>query len=245
MSDQYRLVFSAEVLEGQHPAVVKKRLAAVLKQSDERMDMLFSGKPVVIKKSIDRENAARYQAAFKKAGAQLRVLPVEQPAAAAVPAEEPAPDASAPSAGAPQQSGEAGLQVLPVGADVLKEDERRVVEDADIDTSHLSVQGAVFNVDEPVQEVESPNVDHITLAEVGAQLGNADAQDIVVAELSLGFTVAEVGSIIGELEGDEDAPVDVDALDFDVAEPGAQMDTRKKEPPPPAPDTSHLSVDDQ
>jgi hypothetical protein len=242
MSDQYRLVFSAEVLEGQHPAVVKKRLAAVLKLPDERMDMLFSGKPVVIKKNIDRDNAARYQAAFKKAGAQLRVLPVQQPGAA----EQPPPDTPAPSTGAPEQSGESGLQVLPVGADVLKEDERRLVEDADIDTSHLSVQGAVFNVDQPVEDIQGPNVDHITLAEVGAQIGTSDAEDIVVAELNLDFTVAEVGAIIGELEGEaKTPPVDVDSLDFDVAEPGAQMDTRKKEPPPPAPDTSHLSVDDQ
>ena len=44
MSEQYRLVFSAEVVEGQHPAVVKKRLAAVLKLDDERMNVLFSGK---------------------------------------------------------------------------------------------------------------------------------------------------------------------------------------------------------
>ena len=33
---EYRLVFSGEVTEGQHPAVVKKRLATVLKLDDER-----------------------------------------------------------------------------------------------------------------------------------------------------------------------------------------------------------------
>lgn len=51
MSEQYRLVFSGEVLDGQHAAVVRKRLAAVLKLDDERMDVLFSGKAVVVKKA--------------------------------------------------------------------------------------------------------------------------------------------------------------------------------------------------
>ena len=74
MSEGYRLVFSGEVEEGQHPAVVKKRLAAVLKLDEQRMDMLFSGKSVVVKKAADEPTAKRYQQAFKKAGAVLRVL---------------------------------------------------------------------------------------------------------------------------------------------------------------------------
>ena len=122
MSDQYRLVFAGEVLEGQHPAVVKKRLATILKLTDERMDLLFAGKPVVIKKIVDKQAAARYQAAFKKAGARLRVLPLAQPADTA-PADAvsrahgaPAEDAAPRQAGA---TGPGGLQVLPVGADVL------------------------------------------------------------------------------------------------------------------------------
>ena len=77
MSEQYRLVYSAELNEGQHAAVVKKRLAAILKLDDARMDVLFSGKSVVLKKATDEKTAARYQEVFNKAGARLRILPVE------------------------------------------------------------------------------------------------------------------------------------------------------------------------
>ena len=65
MSEQFRLVFAGEINQGQHAAVVKKRLGAVLKLDTERMDVLFSGKSVVVKKVTDIATAARYQAAFK------------------------------------------------------------------------------------------------------------------------------------------------------------------------------------
>jgi hypothetical protein len=198
MSDEYRLVFSAEVISGQHPAVVKKRLQAVLKLDDERMEALFSGKPVVVKKATDEATAVRYQTAFEKAGARLRVLPLDAEA------EEP------PQAG--------GLNVLPPGADVLAPHERPTAPAIEVDTSHLSVQGAVFNTDEPEPAPAVPNVDHLTLAELGAQLGIKDiSADVVVAEIDADFELAEVGEILAQLE---------------------------QEPVPPPPDTTHLSLDD-
>jgi hypothetical protein len=197
MSDEYRLVFSAEVLSGQHPAVVKKRLQAVLKLDDGRMDALFSGKAVVVKKATDEATAVRYQMAFEKAGARLRVLPVGA---------EAAPDAG-------------GLSVLPPGADVLAPHERPAAPPVEVDTSHLSVQGAVFHVNEPQVEPAAPNVDHLSLAELGAQLGMDDiSRDVVVAEIDADFELAQVGEILADLDS---------------------------EPAPPPPDTTHLSLDDE
>ena len=76
MSEVYKLLFRAEVLDGQHKAVVKKRLSEAMKLSDAQAERLFTGDPVVIKKLANKELAARYQAVFKKAGARLRVVPL-------------------------------------------------------------------------------------------------------------------------------------------------------------------------
>lgn len=249
MSEQYRLVFSAEVVEGQHPAVVKKRLAAVLKLDDERMDVLFSGKSVVVKKAADEKTAARYQEAFKKAGARLRVLPVDDdgdPLAAAskAPPAQPQQAASEPAAPTAADSGE--LNVLPTGADVLRDDERDQVAPVEVDTSHLSVQGATFAIDEPAEEVSGPNVDHITLAELGAELGGGSgAPEVVIDEVDVEFDLAEVGATIGQIDAETPPALDLEQVNFEVAEAGADMDTRQKKPPPPAPDTSHIELDDQ
>ena len=147
------------------------------------MDVLFSGKAVVVKKAADQKMAARYQQAFKKSGARLRVLPVEETIAAQAPATEhpgtespngdttapdgtptavatPVDDAEASPASAPPGEDASGITVLPVGADMLEPAERSVVQEADIDTSHIKVQGVVFDmpVDEDVDEESlSPN----------------------------------------------------------------------------------------
>ena len=70
---------------------------------------------------------------------------------------------------------------------------------------------------EPDEEIAGPNVDHLTLAEAGAQIG-AIVEDVVVEEI---YVV------------------------FDLAEPGAIMYTREKQTPVPAPDTSHLQINDE
>jgi len=76
MEDRYRLVFRAELLDGQHRAVVKKKLGTLLKIDGARLDQLFAGDDVIVRREADTATAARFQAAFKQAGARLRVLPV-------------------------------------------------------------------------------------------------------------------------------------------------------------------------
>ena len=206
MSDEFRLTFSGEVVAGQHPAVVKQRLGKLLKLDDERTAILFSGKPVVVKKSADAAMAQRYREAFEKAGALLSVESLTAPPAAAEPAAEvPA-----------NVSGDGAMQVLPAGSDVLADHERPAQPEQDIDTSHLKVQGAVFMTDEPEPTVDAPNVDHLSLAEAGTDLGPPNTTP--------------------ELEID---------VDFDLAEPGADMQADTPAPPPVAPDTSHLQIEEQ
>ena len=238
MDEQYRLVFSGEVLDGQHPAVVKKRLAAVLKLDDERMDVLFSGKPVVVKKAIDEKNAARYQQAFNKAGARLRVLPAAESADA--PAQTTPAEVST-TAAASARGDE--LTVLPAGADALTDQERQPETVADVDTSHLAVQGAVFVTDEPEEAIAGPNIDHLSLAELGAELG-VSRDSVVTQEIDVDFDLAEVGVILGELEKNEPPAIDPADVDFELSEPGADIGTRDAKPTPPPPDTSHLKLDD-
>lgn len=226
MSDDFRLVFSGEVTEGQHPAVVKKRLAAVLKLDDARMDVMFSGKAVVVKKQTDEKTAARYQAVFEKAGARLRVLPLEEGVSPASESARPDPANNADKDADPQQAEQetqtedGGLQVMPVGADLVSREERG-----------------------PEAPAAMPDVDHLTLAELGAQLGQGTAE-VVVAEITVEFDLAEVGAIIGEV--DRALPeLAVPDVDFELAEPGARMSDAAQPPPAEPPDTSHLSLDDE
>ncbi len=116
-----------------------------------------------------------------------------------------------------------------------------------MDISHLSVQVATFAIDEPEEEgVPGPNVDHITLAELGAELGGGSAApEVVIDEVDVEFDLAEVGATIGQIDAETPPALDLEQVNFEVAEAGADMDTRQKQPPPPPPDTSHIELDDQ
>ena len=74
MAAQFKLVFNGKALPDHHPAVVRGRLQKLLKTTDEQAEMLFSGKPVVVKKLTDEATMQRYSKAFTNAGAVLEVV---------------------------------------------------------------------------------------------------------------------------------------------------------------------------
>lgn len=190
MSERYRLLFRGEVHEGQHPAVVKKRLGQALKLDDERLETLFSGKAVILKRDADPPTAARYQALFKNSGARLRILAVDKPA--------DVPDERRPSA---DSGSRASLELLPPRSDVLRAEERPGVEPVNVDVSHIGLQGAVFDLpdDVPADEPEGPDVSHLSVADVGAKLSPAGAAPTPSIDVDgVVFEVAEVGTTMDQ-----------------------------------------------
>jgi len=67
--EKYRVVFKGKISESANQDDVKKKLAKILKMTDEKAEKLFSGKAIVIKKNAGLEVCKKIQAAFKKAGA--------------------------------------------------------------------------------------------------------------------------------------------------------------------------------
>ena len=219
---EYRLVYAGEILEGQHKAVVRKRLSRLLKLDDERTEILFSGKAVVVKKAADEKTATRYRTAFEKAGARLQVLSLGEQVAEGGGGERredaaTTTESSDGASGTESAAEQGSLQALAPGTDILREDEKAQVEVVEVDTSHLSVQGAVFVTDEPAPEIAAPNVDHLTLAEPGTPLSSEQADD-------------EIEEILD--------------VDFDLADAGADIGPVQEETPPAAPDTSHIKLED-
>lgn len=95
-STSARLVFCGEVLDGFDPAKVRQQLGEQLKLDPGRLDHLFSGRRVVIKRSIDHEQGLRHVQQFARLGARLLLEDSAAPAApAAAPAAPAAPAAAA------------------------------------------------------------------------------------------------------------------------------------------------------
>lgn len=95
----YGVVFAGQLREGVRPEEARANLARLLRIEDPaRLDRLFSGKPVVIKKGLDADQARRYEAALRQAGVvcELRRAAPASPAPATPPAAAPAPARAAP-----------------------------------------------------------------------------------------------------------------------------------------------------
>jgi hypothetical protein len=236
MTETYRLVFRGEVLDGQHKAVVKQRLGVALKLEGERLDALFTGKAVTIRKSADTDTAARFQVAFKRAGARLRVLPVETDARQEAPGVAPSAAPASPPAGDLP-----AFDVAPPGTPLA--DVRPAPRPPAVDTSHFSLAAVGSNMSEPrvAPPVAVPDTSHLTVAAVGSNIGEEIATPDITVDVPA-WKLANVGANLAPRKAPAPPPVDVDAIDFDVAPPGARLAEPDGRPQPVPPDTSHIHL---
>ncbi len=214
---KYDIYFRGEILAGADEANAKATVAKIFKADAAKLAVLFSGKVNSIKKAVDKTTAAKYQQAFKQAGAKLVItLAKEEQVSIAVNSSKAT---TQPSIVNKQESmnSEGNWDVLPTGSDLLKPDERRNIPDADIDTSGIKVVSPFAEV-EVVEKVvpPAPNTSHITVADVGEDMNPERAAPV--------------------------ADLELDLSSFTVAEPGAELTDKKEKSAPLAPDTSHIKL---
>lgn len=218
---KYDIYFRGEILAGADEASVKAAVAKIFKADAAKLAVLFSGKVNSIKKAVDKTTAAKYQQAFKQAGAKLVITlaKIEQARVPVNPSEKVAEKTTETNAVIDQKStiSEGDWDVLPTGSDLLKPDERRNIPDADIDTSGIKVVSP-FAEAEVVEKIvpAAPNTSHITVADVGEDMNPERDKPVADLELDLSY--------------------------FTVAEAGAELTDKKENPVPLAPDTSHIKL---
>jgi hypothetical protein len=170
---KYDVYFRGEIVPGADEAVVKAAVAKIFNADDAKLKQLFSGKVNAIKKSVDKETAAKYQHAFKKAGAKAVITAAKVDSGSSnSESKATAPQPPRPSSSVSQAIA-AKWDVLPSGSDLLTSVERRNIPDADIDTSHLSIAAAGEDMNPnrigPLPDLEL-DLSGFSVAEAGAPL---------------------------------------------------------------------------
>ncbi|WP_070989026.1 hypothetical protein [Halofilum ochraceum] len=82
---EFQVVFRGEITGDQPVEVVKQQLGNLFRMPPERVEALFSGKPVVVKKNIDESTARKLEQAFLRAGAACEVRGSSSASAPATP----------------------------------------------------------------------------------------------------------------------------------------------------------------
>ena len=107
----YNVDFSGRIIPGWELEEVKSNLAKLLKADEETIYKLLSGKRMVIKKNVDHQTALKINNAFKDAGADCIISPIDNGGATAPP---PLPSQTAPmDVAAPLPATQNGTAVRP------------------------------------------------------------------------------------------------------------------------------------
>lgn len=194
MSDQlFEVAFSGQVSDGQNPDEVRAKVGKMFNADEAKLEQLFSGKRIVIKKNIDQATAAKYKTALNRAGAECEVKPVggNAPASAAAapePAATPSPDAAAPAASAPtSESRYEGEIAPPPQTDPLG------ITGDQIDDLEVSIAPVGSELKDDYVEPDEPDIDitGLDVAPVGSDLGSAKKEPDPPTPDTSGLTLAD------------------------------------------------------
>ena len=175
---RYEIAFSGRTVPGAQLDTVKANLARLFQADAQRIELLFSGRRMVIKNNLDAEAAEKYRSVIERAGAVVDVVdmdaPIEEIELAPPPPAEPAPPATpgrlnvAPRDGymaafAEVDAPDFGL--APVGAGL--QDEKPEAQAPRVDLSQFSVApvGSDMGQAKPEPAKPAPDTSHLKLAE--------------------------------------------------------------------------------
>ncbi|WP_371233830.1 hypothetical protein ACAW63_11745 [Pseudomonas sp. QE6] len=160
---RYEIAFSGRTVPGAQLDGVKANLARLFQADAQRIELLFSGRRMVIKNNLDAEAAEKYRSVIERAGAIVEVVDMDAPIEEIELAPPPAAD--------PQQPAAPGrLQVAP------RDGYMAAFADVEALDFGLAPVGADLQDDKP--EVPAPSVDlsQFSLAPVGSDMGQARAE---------------------------------------------------------------------
>lgn len=164
---RYEIAFSGRTVPGAQLDSVKANLARLFQADAQRIELLFSGRRMVIKNNLDAEAAEKYRSVIERAGAVVEVVDMDAPIEEIELAPPPAADPEQPRAGKAAAPGR--LQVAP------RDGYMAAFADVEALDFGLAPVGADLQDDKP--DVRAPNVDlsQFSVAPVGSDMGQAKA----------------------------------------------------------------------
>lgn len=246
MSDKtFAVVFSGKIVEGASVDRVKQNVARMFKVEVAKIERLFTGARVAIKKGIDETTAKKYQLALRKAGALCAVVDMSKAVKAAPKtAKKRVVPTSQGGSNLPAEGGAQGKPKMPVQPRrEAGSQPKYVIKQA---PQSLGELGAA-KVDQPGvvlvkhKDIPPPQIDtsELSMDQPGATLTtHRDVPEPVVD--TSGLSMAEPGAAIGVASRQKSLQVDISGLSMD--EPGVTI-IESKEVPKPNIDTDKLSIE--
>jgi hypothetical protein len=159
---------------------------------------------------------------------------------------QPPPPGDAPPARA-EETETGGVSLAPVGADVLREEERSVTASAVIDTAGLDLgeQGQRLSP-EPPRAPPAPDTSHLEMGAIGEAIPTLPRHEAELSPDIDGLELSPSGTDFADCAAPPaEAPqLDLSALDLAPAGSDVLEEGYRKRTPPEAPATDHLSLEE-
>ena len=166
--DKFEVAFSGEIAESADLEQVKAKVGQIFKADSSKLEHLFSGKRVVIKRNIDQQTAMKYQMALNKAGAVCEIKNIssfEPPPVVAENRDEPAATNS-------PQSIKVTVPEIDAEIPPAPETEPLHISASDINDLSASIADPGSDMQDEIKEVEALQVDltGLEMAPVGSDM---------------------------------------------------------------------------
>ncbi|MEM0955863.1 MAG: hypothetical protein AAGI24_17110 [Pseudomonadota bacterium] len=256
MEESYDILFAGGIVDGFDINDVRDNVARLFKANEQTLTKLFSGKPQMIKRGIDKPAAIKYKAAMQKAGA-VALVRAHKPASAPTPAAAATKATKAPAAEKPlsmaerlaaltgdtEPDGEAAKPAF--GSEALEaETPSSAAATAELDAGSMSLAPAGSDVLREDERTEFEELDIDTSAinlmpEFSAPAPSTDSAPPApdVSHLSMG----DVGETIPHLESEE-AELNPDTSHLSMGDVGEAIPKLVEEKEAVSVDTSALDL---
>jgi hypothetical protein len=215
MSNQeFDIIFRGDIVFGHQLSDVKMRLQQLFKADAAKVDALFSGRPIPLKRGLDQASAEKYKEALIRAGAQVDIVKagVTKTVSAPVIKSTATPSAVEPLSLAQRIERQAAAEQEAAEKAALKREQ---------DEREQAARDAAQGI------VPSANKDSWSLAPVGSYMLPSSEQvieePVAIDTSAISLRAAEAGNILDANEQPPAPVATVIAPDFDVAEAGADL----------------------
>ncbi len=252
--DTYDVYFSGATLKDADPAEAKRKVGAIFKLEGEKLERLFSGKPIPIKRGVDMDQAVKYRVAFRDAGALVDIVPAGQaapdPAARPSPPQRPAAPPTTTAATTPPP-GPAETTAEPTGAGLslaegpMSPPPQPPAEPISVPDYGLSA-AKDFNLSDcapPVEAAPIPDISAMDLEKAGSILDeSADPEPLEIDTEAL--ELDDPGTTLIEAQETPEPAIDTTALSMSEPNEGSLEGYQKPVEPAPLPAIDHLHLEE-
>ncbi|AGI23328.1 hypothetical protein H681_07260 [Pseudomonas sp. ATCC 13867] len=166
---RYEIAFSGRTVPGAQLDSVKANLAKLFQADAQRIELLFSGRRMVIKNNLDAVSAEKYRSVIERAGAIVEVVDMDAPVEEIELAPPPAAALASASAQPPAAQAQGRLKVAPRDG--------YMAAFAAVDAPDFGLAPVGTDLQDGKPEAQAPRVDlsQFSVAPVGSDMSQAKA----------------------------------------------------------------------